>query len=75
MNTNLSNPSPCFAFDGRFLDIIHTELKHHCVLHCDLIRRNTIGGDSCGKEGRTGIPLLYSNTPNHFFSNCLFDLT
>lgn len=46
LNINKSPPS-YFSFGDRFYNIIHTKLRHNCILNCDLFRYNIIDSPSC----------------------------
>lgn len=46
LNINKSPPS-YFSFGDRFYNIIHTKLRHNCILNCDLFRYNIIESPSC----------------------------
>jgi hypothetical protein len=43
-------PPPYFSFEKRYKNIIHTKLRHNCILLCDLHKRNITNFpySSCG---------------------------
>lgn len=61
LNINKSPPS-YFSFGDRFYNIIHTKLRHNCILNCDLFRYNIIDSPlcTCGKVEDT----------YHYFFSC-----
>lgn len=60
LNINKSPPS-YFSFGDRFYNIIHTKLRHNCILNCDLFRYNIIESPSCTCE-------KVEDTYHYFFS-------
>ena len=42
MNSNIVKPPKYLSFGKRVLDIIHTKLRHHCILKSDLHRCNIV---------------------------------
>lgn len=47
LQSNYTKPPKYFSFGKRFLNIIHTKLRHNCVLNCDLYRCNIIANPMC----------------------------
>jgi hypothetical protein len=40
-------PSPYFSFGKKYTNIIHTKLRHNCILLCDLHKRNITNSPYC----------------------------
>ena len=47
INTIHRKPPPYFSFGKRYINIIHTKLRHNCILNNDLYRRNIIESPLC----------------------------
>ena len=47
INKNSPKPSSYFSVENRKINIIHTKLRHNCILNKDLFRRNIIGSPLC----------------------------
>ena len=41
ISVEIANPPSYYAFGKHFINIIHTKLRHKCILHYDLYKRNT----------------------------------
>ena len=57
-----ADPPSYFSHGNRRLNIIHTKLRHNCILNYDLYRRNIIESPNCS----CGTP----EDPYHFFFVC-----
>lgn len=74
---NQIKPPSYFCFGKRRLNIIHTKLRHNCILNFDLFRKNIIESPNC----QCGLPedsyhlffgcKNYTNARNELFSNLL----
>lgn len=55
------NPPTYFSFGKRYTNILHTKLRHNCLLNNDLCKRNIINSPlcSCGK---------YEDVYHYFFA-------
>ena len=62
INRNIPKPPNYFSAGNRKINIIHTKLRHNCILNNDLFRRNIIGSPlcSCGQVENS----------YHFFFSC-----
>ena len=40
ISVEIENPPSYYAFGKRFINIIHTKLRHKCIRHYDLYKRN-----------------------------------
>ena len=60
--SNIPKPPNYFSAGNRKINIIHTKLRHNCILNNDLFRRNVIGSllCSCGQVENS----------YHFFFSC-----
>ena len=52
ISVEIANPPSYYAFGKRFINIIHTKLRHKCILHYDLYKRNITNTPfcSCGQN-------------------------
>ena len=68
INKNIPKSPTYFSAGNRKINIIHTKLRHNCILNNDLFRRNIIGSPlcSCGQV---------ENSYNFFFSCPLYNQT
>ena len=67
LNSNIIKPPKYLSFGKRFLDIIHTKLRHRCILKSDLHRCNIVKDPilmcSCGYL--EDAYLIFSCVKNH----------
>ena len=63
-SNNINNPKPptYFSYGPRLLNIIHTKLRHTCILNYDLYRRNIVNSPLCSCGMR--------EDAYHFFFTC-----
>ena len=79
METKVISPLSFFSFGKRYPNIIHTKLRHNCILNSDLYKRNILNSPqfSCGKQEDTYhfffVRKNYSIARNTLFG-CLFML-
>ena len=46
-HTSLQNPCFNFCYGTRYFNINYTKISQHCILNCDLFRKNVIQSHSC----------------------------
>lgn len=79
LETKVKSPPSFFSFGKRYTNIIHTKLRHNCILNYDLCKRNILNSPqcSCGKQEDTYhfffVCKNYSIARNTLF-DCLFML-
>ena len=47
LQSTVENPPRYFSFGKRFFNIIHTRLRHNCILNSDLFRCNLVDNPNC----------------------------
>ena len=60
------NPPSYYAFGNRFINIIHTKLRHKCILHYDLYKRNISDTPFCSCGQNEDVYQLFFVCKNYY---------
>ena len=65
-----NHPTVYFSYGDRTLDILHTKLRHNCILNCDLHRYKIIDSPFCtGEKIEDTDHYQYTRARDEFFNN------